>query len=129
MMTNNGKKQGIKSYVWLLMAVFCIVFSSASKRMIEIKVNPASYPTSAAFIKKIKDGSRDKREFLNKVIHADHLQTPDGVFSNLFLLSALISFAVSFLLTGIAREDDAMSPNKANPAVALLYLRHHRLQV
>lgn len=128
MANSNSKQIGLKGYTWLFTAVLCIVFSSASKKLIELKVTPANYSSSHVFSKKIKDGSRDKRQYLNAIIHTDNQQSPDNNFSVLFFLSSFITLALLYIYTGnlhqvILIQQPVISGGRR------LYLRHSRLQV
>ena len=125
---NNFSKTGIKGYVWLLMAVFCIVFSSAFKRVIEIKTTPASYSGSFAFSKKIKDGSRDKHQYSSAITNSDHQSAANSDLSILFFLSSFITLALLYLSTGTTRGFTFVG-QPAIPRGRSLYLQHSRLQV
>jgi hypothetical protein len=125
---NNYKGNGLKSYIWLFIAVICIVFSSASKRLIEAKVNPSNYNPVLSFNKKIKDGSRDRHEYLTVVVHAGNgLASGDNIIVPL-LLSALISLALLY-----SYGTPVQPVRKGQPLVVAglvpMYLWHRRLLV
>ncbi len=128
MLKNNYTSKGLKSYIWLFMALTCIVFSSASKRLIEQKVNPANYNAELSFNKKIKDGSRDKHEYLSKVVHGEKRQSSDDNFAVLVLLSALISLVLLYVSEHV-RQVKYKEQSLAFAGLLPVYLQHHRLQV
>ena len=101
MALTKNKKTSLTGYLWLFMAVFCIVFSSASKWLIEQKVNPAYYYSPVAtFNKKIRDNSRDKREYMYKITQAEKQQPADNELSAEFLIPSLFSLAQLCLPAG-----------------------------
>ena len=117
----------LKRPFWVLMAVLCIVFSSASKRLIEQKLAPY-FTSSEALGKKVKDGSRDKREFFKSTVQSEK-QSPDNPgldFS--FPLATLIAVALIFL------SGKDFSPTRYSRLPQLvaplpLYLQIRKLQV
>ncbi len=126
---NNSKNFSVKRYIWLFMAVICIVFSSASKKIIEQKVDPAHYSSALSFNKRLKDGCRDRHEYLTKVVRAGTAQTPGVDLNSLFVLSALISLVLLSLYDSHARLQTTQEQPLALAGPAPLYLQHHRLQV
>ena len=128
MKKDNTIKAILRGHLWLLMAVFCIVFSSASKKLIEQKVNPTYY-APLSFSKKIKDGSRDKRDYLNKITLSDKQQSQDNSGPVFFLLSTLISIALLYLASNSIQSIIFKEQHLALRGIGSLYLQHHRLQV
>lgn len=118
----------LKRPLWVLMAVLCIVFSSASKRLIEMKMAPY-FTVSQALGKKIKDGSREKREIYKSVIQPEKKHAGNNIPEFLFFLTALTSLA--FILSYgryYFQKGFAMQPYVTANSLPL-YLRVHRLQV
>ena len=114
--------------MWLFMAVTGIVFSSASKRFIEQIVNPAHYNAELSFNKRIKDGSRDKHEYLSKVVHGEKRQSSDDSFAILVSLSALISLVLLYI-GNYSSQVKYKQQSTAFAGLVPVYLQHHRLQV
>ena len=125
----NKNRRGVKSYFWLFMAVVCIVFSSASKKVIEQKVNPDLYYSALSFNKKIKDGSRERHEYLAKVTHTDNLQSPDNAVPTIFFLATLFPLAFLFFSRSTATHTALKEQHLSLVGVRSLYLRDHRLEV
>ena len=125
----NKKSTGVKSYLWLFMAVVCIVFSSASKKLIEQKVNPVFYYSALSFNKKIKDGCRERHEYLTKVVHADNHQSQDNTVPTVLFLTTLFSFAFLFFSRSTVTRAKLEEQHLALAGVRSLYLRDHRLEV
>ena len=119
----------MKSYLWLFMAVVCIVFSSASKKLIEQRVNPVFYYSALSFNKKLKDGFRERHEYLTKVIHADNHQSPDNTLPTVLFLTSLFSFAVLYFNRVATTRAALKEQHMALAGVRSLYLRDHRLEV
>ncbi len=124
----NYNKAGLRSFLWLCLAVFCIVFSSASRKLIERKVNPSHF-TQTFLSKKIKDGFRNKHNYTNRVSAADHVQFPDNAPIVPFLFGTFISFALLFLLGGSINTFGFKEQHSPLGSLRPLYLRHRRLQV
>jgi len=124
----------LKHPVWLLMAVFCIVFSSASKRLIELRLDERfniSYTTSQLINKKIKDGSRDKRDSFKTLVLAKKNQADNDKtqLESLFLFSSP-AFLSSLYLSGPGISYSGFNKKAFIAFQALpLYLQIHKLQV
>jgi len=117
---------------WLLMAVFCIVFSSASKRLIELRSDQRFYHscTSSQNIgKKLKDGSRDKREFFKTFVQSEKQHADNTIPGFLFFLSAFVSLAFIFLFNSYIRYFRFTRQPVIAVSAVPLYLQHRRLQV
>ena len=57
----------VRRFFWGVMAVMCVLFSSASKRLIQLKLAP--YLTvNEVQGKKLKDGCRDRKEKIKLVV-------------------------------------------------------------
>ena len=126
-----SKAVGIRGALWLLVAVVCIVFSSASKRVIELRYNPAASSTHGFFDKKIKDGSRDKHTYFNAVSHSVQ-QSPvdhDNDLAALFLLSSFITLAYFYFYRGGNLLPVFSAQRVISPGCYPLYLQLGRLQV
>lgn len=90
---------------WGIMAVLCVLFSSASKRLIQLKLAPYLTVNETAG-KKLKDGCRDRKEKYKLVIRnyqkkpgKDVAQAHSGCFatvSNLGLAPRLIPSTIIF---------------------------------
>jgi hypothetical protein len=117
----------IKRPLWIIMAVFCIVFSSASKKLIELHLAP--YITVAeASGKKIKDGCRDRRQHLNaQVVHQASI-APDGSELPQFFISAFLTAAALLLAAGFVFKPSPR-PGSAQPALLPLFIRHRNLRI
>jgi hypothetical protein len=117
--------------LWLLMAMFCVVFSSATKKLVELRFERKVNPQYAAFQlvnKKIKDGCRDKRHYLKSKVQVVKQQAPDTDVQGSFLAPDPVSFTFSPKFESFAHV--VASGQQPTFAAALpLYLRHHRLQV
>ena len=117
----------LKRPFWILMAVMCIVFSGATKKLIEQKMAP--YITiSQALGKKIKDGSKDKRDCFKLVVHSEQQNADTAIPGILFFLSALIAIA-GILFGTLLVHKVAIRKSPFTIAILPLYLRTHRLQV
>ena len=117
-----------KRFFLIVLALCCIVFSSASKKLIELKLAPY-FTVSQALGKKIKDGSREKREILKLFVqseqHSSDVSHPDV----LFFMPALIALAFMFF-GGILYRQTAFSKRQTASVNALpLYLHIRRIQV
>lgn len=91
------------------------------------KVNP-QYSAFQLVNKKIKDGSRDKRQYLKSKIQVVKQQAPDTDVQGAFLLPGINSIAFQHCVE--MHEGGAYL--KQQPAFARslpLYLQHHRMQV
>lgn len=77
---------------WIMMAVFCIVFSSASKKLIEQRLAPF-FTVSQSAGKKIKDGCRDKRDSFRLYVQSEKKSADTSIPEILFLLPALVYLA------------------------------------
>lgn len=113
------------------MAMCCILFSSATKKLLELrferKVNP-QYAASQVINKKIKDGCRDKRHYLKSKIQVVKQQAPDTDGQGAFLLPGSIS--VSFFHYSEGQSGYVALHKQPVIAASLpLYLQHRRLQV
>ena len=113
---------------WILMAVLCIVFSSASKRLIELKMAPY-FTASQALSKKLKDGSRDKREFLKSFIQSEKQNADSSIPELLFLCDALFAFAIIFFGCRNSGQKGFTGLSFVSISSPRLYLNQHRLQV
>jgi hypothetical protein len=124
----DSKNSRLKSLFWLFLALICIVFSSASKRLIQQKVNPQLYNSTLSFNKKIKDGCRDRHEYNTRVVRAANEFAPGDTISAVLYLGTLFSFAILFFehrrAAYVAKEQ-----HLALARVHSLYLRDHRLEV
>ena len=95
MQVNNKTKTDtlIKRPLWILMAVLCIVFSSASKKLIVQKLSP--YLTvSQSISKKIKDGSRNKHQYLSASSYSVNQSEPETDAGINFYVTTLFTFAL-----------------------------------
>jgi hypothetical protein len=119
----------LKRPLVILMALLCIVFSSASKRLIEQRLAP--YLTvSQTLGKKIKTGSRDKRHFFNAQIAPEHQAAPDLAPDLLFLVSSLAAAVLTFIFGARYTTVFSSAFQVAPSATAVpLYLRAHNLRV
>ena len=122
------KKSRLKSLLWLFLALICIVFSSASKKLIQQKVNPQLYSSALSFNKMIKDGCRDRHIYQTKLVQRDNQLAPGDTISSVLYFGTLFSFAILFfgrrIATPVAKEQ-----HLALASVHALYLRDHRLEV
>jgi len=126
---NNQNSLLLKQPLWLLMAVLCIVFSSASKRLIEVRAEQRfSHNSSAspATSKKIKDGSRDKRQFLQTFIQSEK-NADSSIPEFLFFLSALVF--LSFISSGVYNPVSFTKQPVISSGAIPLYLQVRKLQV
>ena len=122
-----NKTSALRSLLWLALAAICIVFSSASKKVIEQKINPVYYHSALAFNKKVKDGCRDRHEYLAHVAgDVEHL-SPADLLTATFFLAGLVFLASGYL------SDRKHSPQYRVRQIAFAgvpLLRHqHRWQV
>jgi hypothetical protein len=125
---NNYIATALKRHFWVLMAVLCIVFSSASKRLIEMKMAPY-YTVYQALGKKIKDGCRDKRDSFKFFKQADSKRADTNNPEFLFFLSALAAFVI-MLSSGRFFYQKSFTGHSFIVTGSLpLFLRTHRLQV
>lgn len=121
----NSKNHHLRGLFWLLLAVICIVFSSASKKLIQQKTDPAAYYSTSTLDKKIKDGSRERREYLTNITQFVDLQSADLV--NFALLFTVV---LSLVLYSRGKAPSKFQSERSGSLqLPGLFLRHHRLQV
>jgi uncharacterized MAPEG superfamily protein len=111
------------------MALFCIVFSSASKRLIELRIDQHfNYAATATIGKKIK-GCRDKRDFFRTSIQSTSQQADNNSPEFFFFLSAFIAIALLYFFEGDLSKRIFKAQVLAPGSVRPLYLHNRRLQV
>jgi hypothetical protein len=114
------------------MAMFCIVFSSASKKLIELRLDQKFYHCYAIgniTNKRIKDGSRDRREHFQKSVQSIKNSPDDSNPDLLFIppddlsLSLVLSSFTHSCAAAVPIQPDVIADGLP------LYLRIRKLQV
>ena len=132
----NKIKRGSRQLVWLLLALFCIVFSSAVKKVIQLhadqKISLLTHREgegSRLLTQNIKDGSREKHEIQALVSHVK-LQSPLPGFVPSFL--SLVQRSRQMQLKSATQFSSSMQYINREAGVCIQipeYLFIHRLQV
>ena len=85
----------LRQSVWLLLALFCVVFSGAIKKVLQLHADQKigmlvhrDSDRSRLLTQNIKDGSREKHE-IQVLVASDHKQVPSPVLVPLFYTSIL----------------------------------------
>jgi len=127
---NTPNKRMLNQPQWLIMALFCIVFSSASKRLIELRIDQRfNYAATATIGKKIKDGSRDKREFFKSLSQSTTQRADDSNPVFFFAVSAFIAVALLYFFNGNLSQRVFKQQHENLAVVTPIYLNVRRLQV
>lgn len=129
-MTKQKRTNAITRPLWLFMAMLCIVLSGPSKKLLEVrfdrKVNNHA-PIGTLINKKIKDGTRDKRQYLQSVVHAGK-QSPGNDGQVLFIVPEIIAHLIPSFFEGSYGRHNAIK-QQVVIAFTPLFLLHRRLQV
>jgi hypothetical protein len=118
----------VKRSFWIVLAVLCIVFSSATKKLIQQRVAPYLTISQSAG-QKIKNGCRDKRHSLTPTVTSTTQSAPDLQPDVLFFLSALVSFAFLYQLATRRQQAIPSRHSLFYTGNQPLYLQYRKLQI
>jgi hypothetical protein len=114
--------------IWLLIAVCCILFSGASKKLIELKL-AHNFTTSQLQGMKLKNGCRDKRDSFRLYDQSEKKAANASDPEFLFSLPALSVLAFIFLFGAYFRREGFLIPAQDVPGNFPIYLFIRKLQV
>ena len=136
MQHQNYMKTKLKQFVWLLMACFCVIFSSAIKKVLQLhadqkvsKIVHRDIDGSRLLTQNIKDGSREKHE-IQALVLSDNKQIPVPGFNP---PSHLLVFQTGSVQLSLYRPVTSYVGDRHHEVSGAnsvpLYLRSCRLQV
>ena len=127
----NSKKHFRSTFlrpIWLLIAVCCILFSGASKKLIELKL-AHNFTTSQLQGMKLKNGCRDRRDSFRLFDQSEKKAADASNPEVLFSLPALSVLAFILLFGAYFRRKGFLLPAQNVPGNFPIYLFIRKLQV
>ncbi len=136
MQHKNYIKIKLRQSVWLLLAFFCVVFSGAIKKVLQLHADQKismlvhrDNDGSRLLTQNIKDGSREKHE-IQVLVASDHKQIPARDFVPLFHTSILQVFSTRLnLYRWIASRTSYNNHESIASGPVAVYLLLRKLQV
>ena len=111
-----------------MIAVCCILFSGASKKLIELKL-AHNFTSSQLQGMKLKNGCRDKRDSFQLLVQSEKQGAGNSNPDILFFLPALISLAFIYLFGSYFHRGKILHEAHAVASRFPLYLYIRKLQV
>ena len=127
-------KSGIVQGVWLMMAVFCIVFSSAFKRLVQLRADEKAgvvnkVALSRSLTQSLKDGHREKHEYQIGIAREAGQSPVPGRHPSMAQLHAQVSNGYSGIINSFYARLVFNEPRPVYPSALPLYLRFRNLTI